>query len=74
MIVRQQAEARVGEIVVALVGDDATVKRLGRDRDGWMLVAENPDYAPILIRPGNDFAILGKVIEVRRSLDDPPDP
>ncbi len=47
VIVRPQKDAPDGTIVVALVGDEATVKRLDRQRGHVRLLSENPDYAPI---------------------------
>lgn len=70
-IVRKQATARSGEIVVALVGDEATVKRLRRRNQRVELHPANPDYSPIVPDPhelGHEFRLLGKVIEIRRSL------
>ena len=63
VVVHQQAVARNGEIVVALLGEEATVKTFSR-RDGqiWLLPA-NPDYQPI---DGTDCSILGKVVAVVR--------
>jgi len=67
VIVRRQPSARTGEIVVALVGDEATVKRL-RFRDKRVeLQPENPDFEPIVVDP-QDLMLLGKVVEVRRTL------
>lgn len=52
LAVHGTAEARDGQIVVARVEDDVTVKRLHRRADGIVeLIAENPDYAPILVDP-----------------------
>jgi repressor LexA len=64
VIVRRQERARSGEIVVALVGDEATIKRLRLRRGRVELWAEHPDFAPIV--PEDDVAILGRVVEVRR--------
>ena len=63
VVVHRQQTARNGEIVVALLGEEATVKTLSR-RDGkvWLLPA-NPDYQPI---DGTDCSILGKVAAVVR--------
>ncbi len=68
VVVRRQATASSGEIVVALVEDEATVKRL-RIRQGRIeLHPENPDFD--VITPARyQCLILGKVIEVRRFLD-----
>jgi repressor LexA len=68
VIARQQPEAQPGDIVVARLGDEATVKRFALRRRRPVLLAENPAYPPILVNPEDDFAILGKVVEVRRYL------
>lgn len=63
VVVRRQQTAVNGEIVVALLGEEATVKRLSR-RDGhiWLL-PENDAYQPI---DGTDAQVLGKVAAVVR--------
>lgn len=63
VVVHQQSAAHNGEIVVALLEDEATVKTFSR-RDGkiWLLPA-NPDYQPI---DGTNCSILGKVVAVVR--------
>lgn len=63
VVVHQQPTARNGEIVVALLEDEATVKTFSR-KDGkiWLLPA-NPDYQPI---DGTDCSIMGKVVAVVR--------
>lgn len=65
VVVRRQATAENGEIVAALLDDEATVKTLQR-RDGhvWLMPA-NPAYSPIL---GDQASVLGKVVSVLRSL------
>lgn len=66
VIVRQQPEANNGEIVVALIGDEATVKRyLSRDGKIWLL-PENDAYRPI---DGTDAQILGLVTAVFRAYE-----
>lgn len=68
VIVRRQDTARDGEIVVALVRDEATVKRL-RLREGRLeLWPENPAFAPLVFAPDTEIRILGRVVEVRRRL------
>ncbi|MCP4655105.1 MAG: repressor LexA [bacterium] len=67
VIVRRQPAAESGEIVVALVGSEATVKTLRMRQQVVELHSENPDFEPIF--PDQDVTILGKVIEVRRTLD-----
>jgi repressor LexA len=68
VVVRRQRKARSGEIVVALVGEEATVKRLRLRGKRVELQPENPDYEPIVVDP-RELQLLGKVVEVRRSLD-----
>ncbi|MBI3988690.1 MAG: repressor LexA [candidate division NC10 bacterium] len=69
VLVRRQETARDGEIVVALLDEEATIKRLIR-RDGVILLQpENPLMAPIEVKEGEErFRILGKVIGVFRKL------
>ena len=68
VVVRQQAEAASGDIVVALVGDEATIKKLRLRRDRIELHPENPAFTPIIPRAG-ECTLLGKVVEVRRYLE-----
>lgn len=68
VIVRRQDRASSGDIVVAKVGDEATVKRLRLRGRRMELHAENPAYPPIVPAP-ESMAILGKVVEVRRRLE-----
>ncbi len=65
VLVRQQPAAENGEIVVALLEDEATVKRFYREKDHVKLQAENPGYSPIL---SSDVRILGKVTGLIRTL------
>jgi repressor LexA len=67
VIVRRQASAESGDIVVALVDDEATVKRLRIRGSRVELHPENPDFDPIVPESSN-VKLLGKVIEVRRYL------
>ncbi len=60
LAVRRAHEARNGQIVVARVGDDVTVKRLRRDGSKIALLPENPEFEPIVIEAGReDFALEG---------------
>ena len=63
VVVRPQPEASNGEIVIALLGDEATCKRFHRGPDGVWLLPENPAYDPI---DGTQAQILGKVKAVIR--------
>lgn len=65
VVIRSQPSADPGDIVAALIDDEATVKTLAR-RDGHVwLMPENPAYDPI---PGDDARILGRVVSVMRRL------
>jgi repressor LexA len=66
VVVRQQPVAENGDIVVALLGDDATVKRLRIADDRIELRPENPRHRPIVVGPDDEMRIQGKVIAVRR--------
>jgi repressor LexA len=71
LAVHRTAEARSGQIVVArlsgLSGDEVTVKRLERRGRDVRLLAENPDFAPIVIDPQRTtFAIEGVAVGVVR--------
>jgi repressor LexA len=57
--VHRTAQARSGDIVIARVDEEITVKRLKIGKDGIRLLPRNPDYAPIEVRPDQDFAIEG---------------
>ena len=63
VVVRPQSTAENGEIVVALLDDSATVKRLKRSGSDVWLMPENPAYSPI---DGREAQILGKVRAVIR--------
>jgi len=71
VIARRQSSAESGEIVVALVEDEATIKRFHRRGARVELRPENPDFHVIVPRPG-ELRLLGKVIEVHRYLDSMP--
>lgn len=57
--VHRTPEARNGQTVVARVDGEMTIKRLQRERDRIRLLPRNPAYAPIVVSPGQDFAIEG---------------
>jgi repressor LexA len=65
VIVRPGQDAANGEIVVALIGDEATVKRYYREADAIRLQPENPAYEPIVTR---EVELLGRVIGVFRKV------
>ena len=66
LIVRQQPVAESGEIVVALLDGEATVKRLAVESGQVELRPANPRYRPILVGGENDFRIVGKVVGIWR--------
>ena len=68
VVARRQQSAEGGDFVVALVGDEATVKRFKIRRGRVELHPENPAFEPIVPDP-RDLSILGKVIEFRRFLE-----
>ncbi len=67
LAVKSTREARNGQIIVARLGDDVTVKRLQRTADGVELLAENPDYLPIVVQPGEPFEIEGIAVGLIRN-------
>ena len=67
VIVRQQPVAENGDIVVAMVNGEGTVKRLFIRGDQIELRPENRKYRPIVIDAETEMSIIGKVVSVRRS-------
>lgn len=64
VIVHKQSDANNGDIVVAMIDDEATVKRFYREADGlFRLQPENPDMEPIMV---DHVAVLGKVVMLYR--------
>jgi repressor LexA len=68
VIVRSQERANAGQIIVAMLDEEATVKYYQPRRDRIELVAANVNYAPIVVNRGADFHILGLVKGVMRVL------
>ena len=67
LAVQTTREARNGQIVVARLGDDVTVKRFHRAKDRIELHAENPDYPTIVVHPGEPFEIEGLAVGLIRN-------
>ena len=63
VVVRKQPTAYNGDIVVAMVEDDATVKRFYRENGHFRLQPENPTMEPIIVP---EVTILGKVVSLYR--------
>lgn len=68
LAVQKRTEAKDGQIIVARLGDDVTVKRLKRRPGGLELIAENPDYDNIFVKAGSaEFALEGIAVGLIRS-------
>ena len=68
-LVRRQSAAENGDIVVALLNDEATIKRIFFRADGIVLQPENPAMPPIQVKKGEkSFQIVGKVVGILRRL------
>jgi repressor LexA len=57
--VHRTRDARSGQIVVARIDEEITVKLLKIGKDRIRLLPRNPDYPPIEVQPDQDFAIEG---------------
>lgn len=68
IVVRKQESAEHGQIIAALIGDEATVKRLDLHSRPPRLLPANPNYDPIAFPPGESI-VLGRVIGLLRSVD-----
>ena len=67
LAVHRCAEARNGQIVVARLDEDVTVKRFRQHGPVIELIAENPDFEPIIVKPGEvEFAIEGIAVGLIR--------
>lgn len=67
LAVQSASEARNGQIVVARVGEQVTVKRFKRSPDGIQLLPENPDFQPIVIDENSEsFSIEGLAVGLIR--------
>ncbi len=67
VLVRRQEAAQPGDIVVAMIDGEATVKRLARQDEAVVLKPEHPTMPPIVVQPGErDVQILGKVVGLLR--------
>ncbi|AMG21617.2 transcriptional repressor LexA [Bordetella pertussis] len=67
LAVKRAAEARNGQIVVARLGDEVTVKRLQRQNGRIELLPENPDFAPIVVANTDEFALEGIAVGLIRT-------
>jgi len=67
LAVKQGKEAKNGQIVVARLGDEVTVKRFHRNHDRIELLPENPEFKPIVVQPGEPFELEGLAVGLIRS-------
>ncbi|MFP4163329.1 MAG: transcriptional repressor LexA [Chitinispirillaceae bacterium] len=66
VVVRKRCTAENGEVIVALMDGEATLKRFMRRADCIILRAENPAFSDIVVPEGGDIQILGKLVGVIR--------
>lgn len=69
VIVSSQREANNGEVVVAMLNDEVTVKTYERKSNSISLIPQNKNYTPIAVTEKSNFSILGKVSGVIRLLN-----
>lgn len=67
LAVRATKDAKNGQIIVARLGDDVTVKRYKRTAESIELHPENPDYPTIFVEPGEPFEIEGLAVGLIRN-------
>lgn len=66
VIINPQKEANNGEIIVAMIENEATLKRFERKNGKVSLIPENDNYSPILVNKEDNFSIIGKALGVFR--------
>jgi repressor LexA len=67
LAIKKAREARNGQIVVARIDEEVTVKRLSKSGGRIELLPENPDFEPIQIQPGQDFSLEGIAVGLIRN-------
>jgi repressor LexA len=67
LAVQKAKDAKSGQIVVARLGDDVTVKRLRRTKAGIELIPENPDFKTLVVPEGADFELEGIAVGLIRN-------
>ncbi|MEO6322009.1 MAG: transcriptional repressor LexA [Polaromonas sp.] len=67
LAVKQAREAKNGQIVVARLGDEVTVKRFHRIKNLIELRSENSEFKPIVVQPGESFELEGLAVGLIRS-------
>ena len=69
LAVKKSQSAHNGQIIVARINDDVTVKRFQKGANRITLIAENQHFAPIIVTPQDEFAIEGLAVGLIRSLN-----
>lgn len=67
LAIKKTSDARNGQIVVARIDEEVTVKRLSKSGGRIELLPENSDFQPIQIQPGQDFSIEGIAVGLIRN-------
>jgi len=67
LAIKKTGDARNGQIVVARIDDEVTVKRLSKSGGRIELLPENSDFQPIVIQPGQDFSLEGIALGLIRN-------
>lgn len=68
-LIRPQESADNGDIVIAMINGEATLKRFYRERDHIRLQPRNPNMEPIIIPAGTELTIIGKAIKIIRDIE-----
>lgn len=68
LIVDRAIEPHEGKIAICFVDGEFTLKRLGRDKDAWLLLPANPKYRPIRITQEDELTIWGVVTYVIKQI------
>ena len=67
LAIKKTSDARNGQIIVARIDDEVTVKRLNKKGNTIELLPENSDFEPIVIQPGQDFSVEGIALGLIRN-------
>ncbi len=67
LAVKTTKEARNGQIIVARIGEEVTVKRFQKTGQHISLLPENPDFSPIQVQPGDIFEVEGLAVGLIRN-------
>ncbi|NTV29572.1 MAG: translesion error-prone DNA polymerase V autoproteolytic subunit [Candidatus Omnitrophica bacterium] len=67
LVVDRSLQARSGNIVLAVLNGEFTVKRLQKENGNVVLYPENPRYQPVTVTSGMDFEVWGVVVHVVRT-------